>query len=258
LQKIDSTVLLVSHDRSFLDAVCTDIVQFHKKTLHYYPGNYSDFEQTKHDEELKMQRINDSVERQRKHIEDSIQKMHNIAKNSNSKTVTSQIASRKKKLERHGMEKNVYGHRWRAQTESSAGRGGMRIGSENENALGWKDGKRTRRSLVDRPDKLFKFSFPEPDQLRSGGPLVQLNSVSFGYTPDKPLFEDVTLEITLTSKIGLVGKNGCGKSTLMKLIAGDQDSAGNIIDRMIEGVYRHPNLKVCHFTQHHRITCRTS
>jgi elongation factor 3 len=35
------TVVITSHDRAFLDAVCTDIIRFHKQQLHYYPGHKS-------------------------------------------------------------------------------------------------------------------------------------------------------------------------------------------------------------------------
>jgi ATP-binding cassette subfamily F protein 3 len=38
LKQVDSTVIVVSHDRGFLDAVCTDVVHFHQKKLTYYPG----------------------------------------------------------------------------------------------------------------------------------------------------------------------------------------------------------------------------
>jgi ABC-type dipeptide/oligopeptide/nickel transport system ATPase subunit len=34
----DATVLVISHDRSFLDDVCTDIIDFRNQELHYYPG----------------------------------------------------------------------------------------------------------------------------------------------------------------------------------------------------------------------------
>jgi ATPase subunit of ABC transporter with duplicated ATPase domains len=44
--------------------------------------------------------------------------------------------------------------------------------------------------------------------------------VAFGYTPDQSLFEDVTLSVYRQDKFALLGKNGIGKSTFVKLIAG--------------------------------------
>lgn len=43
LQGVECIVVLVSHDRSFLDAVCTDIIEFKSQQLVYFPGGYEDF-----------------------------------------------------------------------------------------------------------------------------------------------------------------------------------------------------------------------
>jgi hypothetical protein len=43
----DTVVLLVSHDREFLDAVTTDTIHFKSKRLHYFDGNYSEYEEFK-------------------------------------------------------------------------------------------------------------------------------------------------------------------------------------------------------------------
>ena len=69
------TVLMTSHDRTFMDDVCTDIILFKNLHLHYYPGNYSDFEKTKKEKDLGLARNQELIDKQRKHVEDTIQRM---------------------------------------------------------------------------------------------------------------------------------------------------------------------------------------
>jgi len=60
--------------------------------------------------------------------------------------------------------------------------------------------------------------FPEPPP--AGAEAARFENVSFGYTPDKVLFKDVTLDIAAGEKLAVIGYNGMGKTTLLKLLAG--------------------------------------
>jgi len=69
LQTWPTTLLVVSHDRMFLDAVATDIVFLHSKSLDTYKGNYTQFEKTK-DEKLKNQQREYEAQKQyREHLQ---------------------------------------------------------------------------------------------------------------------------------------------------------------------------------------------
>lgn len=57
-----------------------------------------------------------------------------------------------------------------------------------------------------------KFKFPETEKVSP--PVLQLNEVSFGYTPDKILLKGVNIDVGLESRMAIVGPNGAGKSTL--------------------------------------------
>lgn len=48
------TVLVVSHNRAFLNSVVTDIIHFHHKALHYYPGDFDAFQKTRRDHLQRM------------------------------------------------------------------------------------------------------------------------------------------------------------------------------------------------------------
>jgi len=64
-----------------------------------------------------------------------------------------------------------------------------------------------------------EINFPEPDKLLSP-PIVAVDNVSVGYETDRPVLTRVTLRIDNDDRIALLGQNGNGKSTLVKLIAG--------------------------------------
>ena len=56
------------------------------------------------------------------------------------------------------------------------------------------------------------FKFPETEKISP--PVLQLNEVTFGYTPDKILLRDINFDVGLESRIAVIGPNGAGKSTL--------------------------------------------
>eukprot|EP01126_Amoeba_proteus_P036945 TRINITY_DN3783_c0_g1_i5.p1 TRINITY_DN3783_c0_g1~~TRINITY_DN3783_c0_g1_i5.p1 ORF type:complete len:688 (-),score=125.05 TRINITY_DN3783_c0_g1_i5:226-2289(-) len=66
-------------------------------------------------------------------------------------------------------------------------------------------------------DPTFNFSFPNPVDALSP-PIIHLENVTFGYSPEELLFKGVDLNIDADSRIALVGANGQGKSTLLSLI----------------------------------------
>jgi len=91
-------------------------------------------------------------------------------------------------------------------------------------------------------DPTLAFSFPEVAVLN--GPVIQVQNVTFGYTQERTIFENLNFDITCESRIALVGSNGTGKSTLIKLLSKElRPSSGYII---VNG-----GLNFAKFTQHH-------
>jgi ATP-binding cassette subfamily F protein 3 len=85
------------------------------------------------------------------------------------------------------------------------------------------------------------FRFPEPEILPP--PLVTFDQASVGYEPGKPILTGVDLRLDADDRIGFLGQNGNGKSTLAKLIAGR-------LERMAGDGHRTAKLKVGFFAQH--------
>lgn len=99
------------------------------------------------------------------------------------------------------------------------------------------------------------LKFPLPGKLEglgsAGKPVATVTNLNFRYAPETPLvLKDVTVRLTMNSRIGIVGANGAGKSTLLNLLAGEllppDDEAGEV-----SAVWRHRNLRFAYIAQHH-------
>lgn len=87
-----------------------------------------------------------------------------------------------------------------------------------------------------------EITFPEPEKTLSP-PIIAVDGVSVGYDPAKPVLNKVTLRVDNDDRIALLGSNGNGKSTLVKLLAGKLPPfSGKVV--------RAANLSVGYFAQH--------
>ncbi len=87
-----------------------------------------------------------------------------------------------------------------------------------------------------------EISFPVPEKMLSP-PIIAVDDVSVGYDPKKPVLNRVTLRIDTDDRIALLGSNGNGKSTLVKLLA-------NRLPPFTGHVTRAEKLSVGYFAQH--------
>lgn len=97
--------------------------------------------------------------------------------------------------------------------------------------------------ILERDDPSLRVSFPEPDYIPPH--LIKFEEVSFGYQGEsgKMLFKDLDFGIDMDSRIALVGLNGVGKSTLMKLMAGELHETKGYIERSRK-------IRIAKFSQH--------
>lgn len=170
LNTYEGTLILISHDRDFLDAVTDHILHIENQELTLYTGNYSTFEVTRSERLAQQQQAFEKQVEARAHLQKFIDRFKAKA------TKARQAQSRIKQLEK--MQLLAPAH-------------------------------------VDTP---FTFSFREPTKMSS--PLLTLDQAEIGY-PGKSIASKINLQITPSSRIGLLGMNGAGKSTLIKSLVGD-------------------------------------
>lgn len=169
LKGLKSAVLIVSHDRYFLDMVTNKTFEIENKTLTEYNGNYSRYVDLKKE---KMEEMQKDYELQQKEVE-------------RQKAIIA-------RFRQYNREKSI------KQAES------------REKAL-------DRMELMDKPlstPKGVKFTF-EP-QIKSGNDVLYVTDVAKSY--DRKLFENASFEIKKGEKVALLGPNGIGKTTLLKII----------------------------------------
>ncbi|KAF3827365.1 hypothetical protein GH733_002851 [Mirounga leonina] len=180
LQTWPSTILVVSHDRNFLNAIATDIIHLHSQRLDGYRGDFETFIKSKQERLLNQQREYEAQQQYRQHIQVFIDRFRYNANRA------SQVQSKLKMLEK----------------------------------------------LF--PDGFEKFS----------PPILQLDEVDFYYDPKHIIFSHLSVSADLESRICVVGENGAGKSTMLKLLMGDLAPVRGIR-------HAHRNLKIGYFSQHH-------
>ncbi|KAJ2747083.1 hypothetical protein GGI20_000788 [Coemansia sp. BCRC 34301] len=222
------TIVCVSHDRDFLNAVSREIIRVKDKKLTYHPGNYDEYEQTEDELRRKKERQFASLERRREHVKKSIDNFMKHARATNDSKVLGQVASRKKKLDRlAGVDKNEDGTRFKVSYWA-----------------GFHDTLRPELK-IERAEKDVDFSIPQPELLRNAGPLVSLTGVTFAYgsSNSSVVLDNVSMSIMMGDHIALLGLNGCGKSTLVNIIKGELAPTKG-------GVEQQARLRIGHYTQH--------
>jgi len=171
LSSFPGEVMLISHDRDFLDAVATHTMGISRQRLRKVVGKCQDYyEIVAADEEIYEQtRVNQ--EKKMQHMTEFVDKFRAKA------SKASQAQSRLKALEKMDvMEK-----------------------------------------LSSEQDINLRFHFTE----MPGKVIMSGENLSFGYKPEQLLFENLDFTLSKGDRLGIIGKNGKGKSTLMNLMAGE-------------------------------------
>ena len=101
-----------------------------------------------------------------------------------------------------------------------------------------------RLPVLEPPEKESGEHFTLPEAEKISPPLLQLDNVTFGYTKDKILLRNINFDVTMDSRIALIGSNGAGKSTLIKLLI-------NQLSPLSGDAKRNSRLRIGYFSQHH-------
>lgn len=227
----DCMLVMISHDRAFLDDVVTDIVEIRRQDIIQASGNYTSYVRRREQERDTINAKLEANDRERQRTKEMIQNMRKTA------------ASNKKGKEADGnklrqakqRENQLYGKVSSSGEELTYGRlevvdyGGKKT-----------DIKDLAAELA--PEEVLKIKLPEPEVLTDQ--LLSFEGASFTIKEAKrTILKNVTLSVEPASRIAVVGLNGAGKTTLLRWLEGEQWPRNKS--------QRHPRLKVAHVSQHH-------
>ena len=175
-------MVIISHDRHFLNQVCTHMADLDYGKITIYPGNYDDFMEASSQARERQQNANAKAKERVAELQEFVRRF------SANKSKAKQATSRLKLIDKIKPE----------------------------------DVKPSSRQYP-----WIRFDFDEKDKLHRLA--VEIENLNFGYDPAKLLFKNFTCNIEAGDKIAVIGENGVGKTTFLKLLMGQlQPSYGTI------------------------------
>ena len=195
LKSYKGAVLIVSHDRYFLDRLCTSICEIERGTLTRYRGNYTAFVRQREENDARREKEYEIQQKQIAQMEDY------VAKNLVRASTTKMAQSRRKQLDKI---------------------------------------ERIEKPFHDTKSAKIRFTYgiePPLDVLKVKGVDISVGEGS----SRKTLVDEISFDVRRGDKIGIIGDNGIGKSTLLRII---QEQLSH------KGVVRwNSNIKISYFEQ---------
>ncbi|HHT7068502.1 ribosomal protection-like ABC-F family protein [Bacillus thuringiensis] len=187
LKEYTGTVMVISHDRYFLDEVVTKIFDLEDGEIHVYHTNYSQFVEEKEERLLQEFQAYQEQQKKIKKMKEAIKRLREWANQAN--PPNEGLHKRARNMER-ALE---------------------RI-------------EKLKRPILERKQMGLQFEGQE----RSGKDVVLMKEVSKGFA-GRPLFEQANLHVRFQERAAIVGRNGTGKTTLLKLLLKEMEPEAGAI-----------------------------
>ena len=209
LARFPGAVLVVTHDRRFLDETVSRIYELDPVTrrLAVYDGGYTAFRAEK--QRLFERRLEEhrAQERYRKRLEADIARTQAQAQTTE-RTASGRGADKEKRYAKK-VAKKANARKGRLERQMS------------------------ERDWIDRPEEAATLRLRLPAASRPGRLLVRLRDVTAGYDGE-PVLNTGDMTVKGRDRIAVTGRNGAGKSTLFRLISGDMEPIGGSVDRDVD------------------------
>jgi ATPase subunit of ABC transporter with duplicated ATPase domains len=172
LNQRDSTMIIISHDRHFLNQVCTHMADLDYGRIQVYPGNYDDYMEASTQARNRLSSANTKAKERVAELQDFVRRF------SANKSKARQATSRAKQIEKIKVE----------------------------------DMKPSSRQYP-----WIRFEYDEKEKLHRQA--VELEQVTFAYEGGEKIINNFSISIDAGDKVAIIGENGVGKTTLLRLIA---------------------------------------
>jgi ATP-binding cassette subfamily F protein 3 len=172
-------MLIVSHDRYFLDKVTNKTFELHQRKITSYPGNYHQYVRLRDE---RYERQLKEYEAQREYIE----RQEEYIRRAHYGQLAKQAQSRVKALD--------------------------------------------RLEIIQKPTKVSGPHIRFSEVSRSGDNVFHVEDLSKRYG-DRVLFENLSFDVPRGKRLGIMGPNGCGKTTLLRILLGDEEPTSGLVQR---------------------------
>jgi ATPase subunit of ABC transporter with duplicated ATPase domains len=173
LNERDSTMIIISHDRHFLNQVCTHMADLDYGRVQVYPGNYDDYMEASIQARNRIATANAKAKEKVAELQEFVRRF------SANKSKARQATSRQKLIEKIKIE----------------------------------DMKPSSRQYP-----WIRFEYDDKDKLHRQA--AEIENLTFGYDPAEPVIRKFSTTIDAGDKIAIIGENGVGKTTLLRLLLG--------------------------------------
>ena len=184
LKDYDGSVLIISHDRYFLDNVVTEIYEIENNTTNRYIGNYSFYLDEKERRILAQLELYKQQQRKVKAMEDAIRRFRDWGTRADNEAMFVKAKQVERRLD--------------------------------------------KMDMVDRPGNHRKMNLAFSEEKRSGKEVVRIRELSKSFD-DKQLLDGADMDLMYQDFVALLGKNGSGKSTILKMILEEHNADSGTI-----------------------------
>lgn len=174
LNERNSTMIIISHDRHFLNQVCTHMADLDYGKITVYPGNYDDFMEASSQARQQQKNANERAKERIAELQEFVRRF------SANKSKAKQATSRMKLIDKLKPE----------------------------------DIKPSSRQYP-----WIRFEYDEKEKLHRQA--FEIENLSFGYEGGRKIFNNFDLTLNAGDRLAVIGENGVGKSTFLKLLVGD-------------------------------------
>lgn len=196
------TIILVSHNRQFLDAIATKIWSLENKQLIEHNGNYSSYIEARTQKRLVQQREYDKQQKMIARIEGQMDEITSWSHKAHAESTNQEFPKEYYRSKAKRMDKQVKSKQKRLEKE-------------------------LEKTKVDAVEPNYSVSFAMHATSRTGNHFLEVKNLSKAFD-GKILFERASFTIQHGEKISLEGPNGSGKTTLLKIILGQETADGKV------------------------------
>lgn len=214
IKKYEGTIIIISHDRYFMDQVCNRVIEIEGGIANCYKGNYSAYYTEK-----------------KKRYESQLHQYQ--VQEKNKEAIKKEIIRLKQwssKGHRDSTKKEGYKEKYRVRAKKKDKQVKSKI----------KKIEKLNYEGIEKPQEEQKITFKFNNNSKSNK-VLEANNIGKRFD-DKSLFENSSFYIKSREKIGLYGRNGCGKTTLIKAILNEI--------KLDDGeIYLSPSTKIAYLSQ---------